>query len=373
MRIGIDCHTVGSGIGGNESYAFHLVRALAAVDTRNEYRLYVTRSSPAVEALAVGANCTLVHVTPHSPYVRIPVALPLELWRHPVDVLLVQYIPPPFGRTPIVNMVHDLAVIHQPHFFPRPEVWRQRLLLPRSVRRAARVLTDSQHSKDDIVRTYGLPPADVVVTYPGVSDHFQRVDGAEQRRVLQRHDATPPYILYVGNVQPRKNLRGLVEAFALLKRTERLPHRLVIVGRKAWRSADVFARVRALGLEADVRVTSYVPFADLPALYSGATVLVYPSFFEGFGLPPLEAMRCGTPVVVSNRPAFPEILGDAAVMVDPAQPADIARGILAVIRDRGLRDALVARGLERARRYRWEDTARRTLAVFAAVCGAPGC
>jgi glycosyltransferase involved in cell wall biosynthesis len=372
VRIGIDCHTIGSGIGGNESYTFHLVQALAAVDARNDYRLYFTRWSPDLEALAPGANFTLVKLRPHTPYVRIPASLPLELWRHPVDVLHVQYIPPPFGRTPIVNMVHDLAVIHLPQFFPRGEVWRQRLLLPRAIRRAARVLTVSQHGKDDIVRTYGVAPADVVVTYNGVSDHFRRVAGAELRAVLQRYGVASPYILYVGNLQPRKNLRGLLDAFVLLKQAERLPHRLVIVGRNAWRSADVFARVRELGLDADVIFTSYVPSADLPALYSGAAALVYPSFFEGFGFPPLVAMQCGTPVVASNRPAFPEILGDAGLLVDPAQPADIARAMLAVIRDTRLREDLVSRGFARAGRYRWEETARRTLAVFAEVCRTPG-
>ena len=143
MRIGIDCHTVGSGIGGNESYAFHLVRALAGIDDRNEYLLYVTGVSPAVEALVAGRNFTLVKIAPHTPYVRIPVSLPLELMRHPVDVLHVQYIPPPFGRTPVVTVVHDLSHIHLPQFFARREVWRQQLLLPRAIRRAATVLTDS--------------------------------------------------------------------------------------------------------------------------------------------------------------------------------------------------------------------------------------
>jgi glycosyltransferase involved in cell wall biosynthesis len=367
VRIGIDCHTVGSGIGGNESYAFHLVRALASIDQDNEYRLYVTIRAPEVEALRAGSNFTLVRIAPHTPYVRIPVSLPLELWRHPVDVLHVQYIPPPFTRAPVVTMVHDLAMIQVPRFFPKREAWRQRLLLPRAIRRAARVLTDSHSSRDAILRTYAVPEDKVVVTYPGVSEDFRPIAGGELDRVLERYGIAPPYLLCVGNIQPRKNLRGVLDAFARLKQTERLPHRLVIVGRKAWLYTDVLAGVRELGLDGDVIFTSYVPQADLPALYSAAAAFVYPSFLEGFGFPPLEAMRCGTPVVVSNRPAFPEVLGDAAMMVDPTAPADIARGILAVLRDAPLRAKLVTLGLDRVRRYRWEDTARRTLAVFEEV------
>ncbi len=374
MKIGIDCHTVGSRVGGNESYVVHLVRALARLDARNEYRLYFTRGSPAAPELAVGggANFTPVRLMPHHPLIRIPVSLPIELARHPVDVLHVQYVPPPVGRTPVVNMVHDLAAIRFPELFPRSEVWRHRLLLPRAIRGAARVLTVSDTCRDDIVRTYGVPAAHVVVTPNGVSEQFRRVEGRERAAVLERYGFAPPYLLFVGNIQPRKNLPRLLEAFALLKERERLPHRLVIAGRAAWRSAAVFARARELGLEAAVTFTSYVPAADLPALYSGADAFVYPSLFEGFGLPPLEAMQCGTPVVVSARPAFPEILGDAALMVDPTQVADIARGILAVVRDAGLRRTLVARGLARAGRYRWEETARRTLAVFEEVVGRRG-
>ena len=367
MRIGIDCHTVGSRLGGNERYTAGLVHALARIDSRHDYRLYVTRSSPEVEALAAAPNFTLVRLTPHSPLVRIPMSLPLELWRHPVDVLHVQYIPPPFGRTPVVNLVHDLGHFHHASCFPRREVWRQRLLLPRAVRRAAKVLTVSRHCKHDIEQTFGVTPDRVAVTHPGVSEAFRRVTGPALDAVLGRYEIALPYVLYVGNIQPRKNLQGLLDAFVALKRGAQVPHRLVIVGRSAWRSADVFARVRELSLDRDVVFTSYVPDAALPALYSGAAALVEPSFFEGFGFPPLEAMACGTPVVASNCPAFPEILGDAALLVNPAEPADIARGILALLRDDTLRATLIARGYERAARYRWEETARRTLAVFEEV------
>src|SRR5260370_9369456 len=358
MRIGIDCHTIGSGIGGNENYTFHLVRALARVDPYNEYHLYVTRLTEATRSLVIASNFKLIKISPHTPLLRIPVSLPLELWRHPIDVLHVQYIPPPFGRTPIVNMVHDLSAIHLPQFFTRREVWRNRFLFPRAIRRSAKLLTVSRYCREEIVRTYGVDSAEVVVDYPGVSEHFRRIEGSKLEAVLRKYGVTVPYLLYVGNIQPRKNLRGLLEAFALLKRHEGITHKLVVVGRKAWLYSDVFARVRELALERELVFTSYVPYEDLPALYSGADALVYPSFFEGFGSPPLEAMLCETPVVVSDRPAFPEILGDSAMLVDPSAPADIARGMLAVIRDDALRQRLVARGVARAKSFRWEEAAR---------------
>lgn len=367
MRIGIDCHTIGSRAGGNESYTQNLVRALARIDSRNEYRLYVTHRGADIESLAAAPNFTLVHIAPRHPAIRIPVSLPFELARHPVDVLHIQYISPPFGRTPVVNMVHDLSHFHFPEWFNRREVWRQRMFLPRAVRHAAHVLTVSQYCKDDIARTFGLPEQRITLTYPGVSDAFRPMPADDIARVLARHSIQPPYFLYVGNIQPRKNVPGLLEAFAILKRERQLPHRLVIAGRAAWLYADVFRRVRELGIESDVIFTSYVAAADLPALYSGASVFVFASFFEGFGSPPLEAMACGVPVVASKRPAFPEVLGDAALLIDPTEPREIARAIERIVHDAQLRAQLIARGGERAARYRWEDTARQTLAVFAAV------
>jgi glycosyltransferase involved in cell wall biosynthesis len=366
VKIGIDCHTIGSRIGGNESYTLNLVRALTRLDARNQYRLYVTHDAAELAGLAA-PHVTLVAIAPRHPVVRIAVSLPLELARHPVDVLHVQYIPPPFGRTPVVNMVHDLAHIHYPQFFARREVWRQKLLLPRAVRRAAKVLTVSRHCQEDIVRTFGIPADRVVVTHPGVNDAFHPIAREEVQATLTQYGIHSPYFLYVGNIQPRKNLTGLLDAFAIVKRRDRLPHRLVIVGKAAWLYSDVFARVRELDLARDVTFTGYVPTEHLPALYSGATALVFPSFFEGFGSPPVEAMRCGAPVIASNRPAFPEILGDAALLVNPAESAEIARAIAEIARDAELRETLIARGLERAARYRWEDTARRTLAVFEEV------
>ena len=373
MIVGLDAHTIGSNLGGNESYAYNLFLALAAIDGRNEYRLYATNDSEKLQTLAAAPNFRLVPIRPHTPYLRIPFALPLELARRPVDVLHVQYVPPPFTRTPVVVMIHDLASLHYRAFFTRREHWRNRILLPWAARRAARVLTVSEHCRGDIVRTLGVPDAHVVVTYDGIGERFRPIAAEGADAVLARYGIGRPYLLCVGNIQPRKNLRGVLDAFVSLKREHGLPHRLVLVGKKAWLYGGVFERVRALGLESDVTFTGYVADDDLPAIYSGAEVLVYPSFFEGFGLPPLEAMACGVPVVASREPAFPEVLGDAALLADPGDSADIARHVLAAVSDRALRERLIERGRARAGRYTWEDCARRTLAVFEeAVAGSRG-
>lgn len=367
MIVGLDAHSIGSHLGGNESYAYNLFLALAAIDRTNEYRLYHTRDSEKLRTLAAAPNFRLVPVWPHTPYLRIPFALPVELARRPVDVLHVQYIPPPFCRTPVVVMIHDLAGVHLRSFFTRREHWRSRILFPWAARRAARVLTVSEYCRQDIVRTLDVPASHVVVTYNGIAERFRPVAAQRIDAVLARYGVVRPFLLCVGNIQPRKNLRGVLDAFVTLKREKGIPHRLVVVGKKAWLYGGVFERVRELGLESDVTFTGYVPDDDLPAIYSGAEVLVYPSFFEGFGLPPLEAMACGVPVVASREPAFPEILGDAALLADPGDPADIARLVLAALSDQTLRARLVEKGMRRAGRYTWEDCARRTLDVFESV------
>jgi glycosyltransferase involved in cell wall biosynthesis len=354
-------------MGGNETYAGQLVCALAEIDRENEYRLYVTNDSPQVRALVRAPNFTLAPIAPLPPWIRIPLLLPLELARHPVDVLHIQYIAPPCGRTPIVNTVHDLSHLHRPDFYPRAEVWRQRVLLRRSLARSSRVLASSQYTRADIMRTFALAPDHVIVTYLGVSDDFTPVGAQSYLPVLKRHGIRAPYLLVVGNVQPRKNLPAVLDAFAQLKREDGLAMQLVIVGRLAWRHDEVLQKAAALGLGSEVLFTASVPAADLPALYSGAAALIHVSLFEGFGLPPLEAMRCGTPVVVSNGPPFDETLGDAAVRVDPTTPSDIARGIREVLVNGQHKRALVQRGLSCAARFTWAETAGRTLAAYEAA------
>jgi glycosyltransferase involved in cell wall biosynthesis len=221
-----------------------------------------------------------------------------------------------------------------------------------------------------VIETYGVDPQRVDVIPIAAAPAFRPVsDDKELQRVRHTYGIDSDYILSVGSIQPRKNLVRLVKAYALLR--NRLPEaklpRLVFVGKRAWLYDETLRALDETGIRDAVTLTGYVPQSDLPALYSGALCFVYPSFFEGFGLPPLEAMQCGVPVVIGNRTSLPEVVGDAAVAVDPFDVHAIARAIEDLINQPVLRDELRVKGLARAHLFNWDDTARRTLKVYEQV------
>ncbi len=211
----------------------------------------------------------------------------------------------------------------------------------------------------------------MTTVYLGVDPVFRPLPPDRTREALTRYGLTSGYLLFVGTLEPRKNLPGLLTAYQILRvrRVTREP--LVVVGSRGWLYDEVFARVGALGLEAHVRFLENVPDEDLPALYNGAALLVMPSFYEGFGLPALEAMACGTPVVLSDRGSLPEVGGPAAVFVDPDHPEDIAAGMARVLEDPVLRERMREASLAHAARFTWEATAHRTLQIYLQVTG--GC
>jgi len=225
----------------------------------------------------------------------------------------------------------------------------------------------SEFARQDIIQTYGID-ADKITAVPlAAAAHFGPVnDEKELQRVRQTYGIESEYILTVGSIQPRKNLGRLLEAYSLLRRKlpkGKLPQ-LLLVGKRAWLYDETLRAIQKLEVGKSVILTGYVPEADLPALYTGARCFVYPSYFEGFGLPPLEAMQCGTPVIVGDRTSLPEVVGDAAVMVDPFNVTAIANAIETVVRDSELQATLSVKGLERARLFDWRETARQTLAVY---------
>jgi glycosyltransferase involved in cell wall biosynthesis len=366
VRIGIDAHSAERDGSGNCTYIRGLIRGLLEIDGENEYVLYAVdgghrfyrevRERPRVRLRALNIK---------SPFLRIPFCLAAATVRDAVDVLHVQYIGPPRHRGSLVATIHDLAFLHLPRTFSRLEARRSRLLVPRTAKAAGKIITGSECSKRDIVAECGVEPGKIEVIPCGVSGSFAEARHREDGRgIPAKYGIRTPYVLSVGRLNARKNLAVLAEAYSLAKKRQSLPHTLVIVGKKDHGSASLVESVRKTG-GGEILFTGFVPDEDLPGLYAGADVLVYPSLFEGFGLPLIEAMASGVPVVASDAPALRETMGDAGWAVDPLQPEEMAAAISGLVRDERLRKDFIARGTARAAEFTWRRTARMTLAVYA--------
>jgi glycosyltransferase involved in cell wall biosynthesis len=370
LHIAIDAHSVGTGLAGNETYAANLVEALAEVDGESRYTVYVTRAEAAKRFDGRWANVSVRRTLPHTPLLRVPFTLSGELRRRPVDLLHVQYTAPPLAPCPVVTTIHDLSFEHLPETFKRRSWMQLRLTVRRTARRAAHVIAPSEFTRRDLIETYRLDPARVTTIPLAAAAHFRPVEDADEiGRVRRLYGIEGEYVLAVGSIQPRKNLARLVRAYSGLRRERgrsNLPQ-LVIVGKRAWLYGDTLKVIEEEGVGDSVVMTGYVSEGDLPALYSGALCFAYPSYFEGFGLPPLEAMRCGTPVLVGDRTSLPEVVGDAGLTADPFDTGALARALARLIDDDALRAELKERGLERAHAFDWRDTARMTLQVYRRV------
>jgi glycosyltransferase involved in cell wall biosynthesis len=372
LHIAIDAHSIGTGLGGNETYAANLIEALAESDTKNRYTLYVTKREAVERYAGRWPHVSLRRTLPHTPLVRIPLTLTAELRRRPVDILHVQYTAPPYAPCAVVAMIHDLSFEHLPETFKRRSWMQMRLTVRATARAAAHVITDSDYSREDILRTYGLPPERVTATPLAASPIFKPVeDAAEVRRTLDKYGIEGEYLLAVGSIQPRKNIPRLINAYAsLFARSPGPMPKLVIAGKPAWLYDETLHTAGGSLARDHIIFTGYVPEAELPSLYTGALCFVYPSYFEGFGIPPLEAMRCGTPVITSNQTCFPEVVGNAGLMVDTLNERAIADAILRMLAEPGLRAQLRAQGLKHALKYDWRETARLTLRIYERVMSA---
>jgi glycosyltransferase involved in cell wall biosynthesis len=371
MHIAIDAHSVGTGLAGNETYAANLVEALAEVDRENLYTVYVTRPEGVERFAGRWPNVRARKTLPHTPLLRVPFTLSAELRRRPVDLLHVQYTAPPLAPCPVVATIHDLSFEHLPETFKRRSWMQLRLTVRRTARRAAQVVAPSEFTRRDLLETYGLDPARVTAIPLAASPRFRPADEEEIGRVRRLYRLGGEYVLAVGSIQPRKNLARLVRAYSLLRRERgrsNLPQ-LVLVGKRAWLYGETLRAIEEEAAGGSVILTGYVSEGDLPALYSGALCFAYPSYFEGFGLPPLEAMSCGAPVLTGNVTSLPEVVGDAGLTADPFDEGALARALARLIDDDALRAELRARGLQRALAFDWRDTARMTLQVYRRVEG----
>jgi glycosyltransferase involved in cell wall biosynthesis len=359
MLIGIDAsRAVVARPTGTEVYSRRLIQALLELESqqtpvRHVFRLYL-RDAPPADAFP-GADLRVI------PFPRLwtHIRLSWEMTRRPPDALFVPaHVLPPIHPGASLVTIHDLGYLYFPQAHPR----LQRLYLDLSTRWNARaaacIVADSKATKADLVARYRTPPEKIVVAYPGYDDTLAPVrDPAVIEAAKARYGIAGDYLLYLGTLQPRKNLARVIEAFASLQSGASL----VLAGRRGWLYDDLFDRVRRLGLERRVRFPGYVADEDKAALLSGASAFVFPSLYEGFGLPVLEAQACGCPVITSTTSSLPEVAGDAALLVDPQDTVAIAAAIRRIAADSGLRTTLVERGLANVRRFSWEACARATL------------
>ncbi len=351
---------------GTERYSRRIIQEILDQGVDQCFRLYVNGNEPISLSQRVGTQQRLI------PFPRLwtHVRLSAELAMHPVDALFIPaHVVPPIHPSTTVVTIHDLGYLHE----PESHADRSRAYLDWStrwsVRAAQRIIAISQATKNDLMRFYGVPPSKVTVVYHGVDTQFRRTSDDEINRAKRNLGIAGPFILFVGTVQPRKNLVRLISAFDTI--ADRYPDiQLVLAGKMGWKTDEIVATASRSPYLNRIKLPGHVPDADLPALYSAAELFALPSLYEGFGMPVLEAMACGTPVLISDRGALPEIGGDSAVIVDPTSVDDIANGLRQLL-DEEPRERRIDLSIKRAAEFTWTAAGRRTLETILACIQSP--
>lgn len=367
-RITIDytpAYEQGGGIG---RYVRELVAALALIDSENSYDLFVSGASQSPFLVGKNFRWKLTRVTPEwlaRLWYRLSLPLPVEVFVgetslfHATDFVL----PPTLSCTKTVLTVHDLSFVRVPETAsPRLRAYLGKVV-PLSVGRADHVLSDSQATKDDIVDIYGVEPSKITVLLSGVDSRFVPVSFFPLTMRSKYGIGDHPYLFTIGTVQPRKNYSRLIRALAIL-RDKGFDLILVIAGGKGWLEDEMYRTLQETRMHDYVKLIGYADEADIPVLYSFAACLVFPSLYEGFGLPVLEAMACGTPVITSNVSSLPEVGGDAVRLIDPLNLDELVYAIEQVLTSEDLRQDMIQRGLKRAKSFTWERSARQLRNVY---------
>jgi glycosyltransferase involved in cell wall biosynthesis len=366
MRFAIDAHAIGRHLTGNEVYVRSLLKNFAALDHESEFVTYFS-AEDAREWTAARFHARQVSA---NPFIRLGVELAMKLHRDRPDLVHVQYTAPLACPVPVVVSVHDVSFLEHPEYFPKPRALQLRWTVSRTVRIATRILTGSEFSRDSILRAYGDSCARKIVVVPNAAASGLRPVSRESAAacVRERSRIETPFIFSVGDLQPRKNHIGLIGAFAeLIRAYPQLPHHLVLAGKDTWFSPRVREAARQSGVADRIRFTGFVSDEDLLHLYNACDLFVFPSFYEGFGLPVLEAMACGRAVACSRTSAMPEVADGAGILFDPASTSEMVRAMADLLRDAELRARMERLGLQRASRFSWRATAQKTLEVYQEV------
>jgi glycosyltransferase involved in cell wall biosynthesis len=366
-RIGAFVVMAGRKAGGPETYEHALLRTLARIDETNEYRIFCFTENAARSFGIEQPNVrTRVIGNGFRPW-NMSVNLPLALRSEGVDLMHATCVPPLYSPVDYVFTLHCSSMFIRPELFPPLVRWRLKALVRQGVHHARKVLCVSEDVLEHAVAYYKVPRERMAVTYNAVGPHFRPVPEPERKALLARLGIDRRYFLFTGRMEPRKNVTRLLEAFDVFRREVDPDMALVLAGNKTWSAGEVDATVARLGLAPHLIETGHLPNEDLPALFSGATAFVFPSLWEGFGIPVVEAMACGAPVLTSNLSSLPEVAGGAALLVDPLKVDEIAHGLERLACDELLRARLKQAGIRRAADFTWEKTARQTLEAYADV------
>lgn len=273
-------------------------------------------------------------------------------------------------KTKAVFTVHDLSFERRPETFSlKRRLWHVFINPKKLCRKADRIISVSDSTKNDLREIYRIPEAKIKTIYSGISENFKVIDRNNQKLVEVKSKYNLPYkfILYLGTIEPRKNIIGIVRAYNQLRKinhTELNKYKMVIAGASGWKQERIFKEIKNSSFKNDIIFSGFIDDEDKPAVYNLSSLFIYPSFFEGFGFPPLEAMACGAPAITSNNSSFPEITGSAGIMIDPDRPDEIFQAMKNILSDKNLRENLIKKGLERAKKFNWQKTAREFLEVL---------
>lgn len=361
MKIGIDATVLTRELTGVGIYTARLIKALCEAIDEEQILLFAHKDL--VPEIPEGDNLTIIKQYAPNFHIFLQTILPFLINKRDVDVFHgPNFYLPLLGNTPKVVTIHDLSA----QLFPDQHSLKHRLsqkMLKPSLKAADKVIAVSKSTSRDLVEHGYAERAKIEVVHNGVDPEYTPQRKGKVESIKEKYALPDRFILFVGTLEPRKNVISLIEAFRELV-SEGREMKLVLAGGKGWGYKEIYRRVEDLDLEERVIFTGYVPSDDLPALYSAAEIFCYPSLYEGFGLPPLEAARCKTPVVTSRRSSLPEIIGDGGLLVDPSQPTEIAQALLRILEDHGLRKELVEKGKRRAEQFTWKRCARKTLEIY---------
>src|ERR1700730_15113847 len=362
MRFAVDAHAIGRHLTGNEVYVRSLLNGFAALDKESDFITYLSME----DAEAWVPSRFPVRRIAGNPFIRLGCDLSLKLRRDLPQLLHVQYTAPLACPVPVVVSVHDVSFLEHPEYFPLLRSLQLRMTVRRTIRRAARILTGSEFSRDSIARAYDLDPDRIAVVPNAAGGGFHQVRRETAlAQVRERFSIAAPFILSVGDLQPRKNHVGLIEAFAGLLRTNpQLPHHLMLAGKETWFARRVLDAAKHSGVADRIRFLGFVSDDDLLNLYNACELFCFPSFYEGFGLPVLEAMACGAVVACANTSAIPEVADGAALLFNPYKQEEITRAMMDLILLPELASRMRRLGLQRATQFSWQNTAQRTLDVY---------